>query len=149
MKSRVLIVEDEPITGEMLKKALEKEDIEVVLAADGPAALKGMEPGTYDLVVLDLKLPGMSGDQVLEAIRKIDRFVEVVVYTNYQDPPVMKNLIRLGVQEYISKGPAADLWEAVEIIKRRLNPLSQEEREELLQALPPGVFKPSTSGDAQ
>lgn len=142
MKNRVLLVEDEEITGQMLKQALEKEDIEVVLAADGPAALKGMEPGRYDLVVLDLKLPGMSGDQVLEELRKLDPFVEVVVYTNYEEPPVMKNLIRLGIEDYIHKGADADLWGTVQRIKERLDPFSPEKREKLLQAVPPEVFKP-------
>lgn len=142
MKNHVMLVEDEKITGQMLKQALEKEGIEVFLAADGPAALKDMEPGKYDLVVLDLKLPKMSGDQVLEELRKIDPFVEVIVYTNYEEPLVMKNLIRLGIEEYIHKGADADLWGTVRKIKERLDPFSSTEREQILQAVPPDVFKP-------
>lgn len=144
MKNRVLLVEDEEITGQMLKQALEKNDIEVTLAADGPTALNGMEPGKYDLVVLDLKLPGMSGDQVLEELRKHDPFVEVVVYTNYEEPPVMKNLIRLGIEDYIHKGADADLWGTVQRIKDRLDPFSPEDREKLLEAVPPATFTPDS-----
>lgn len=146
MKNRVLLVEDEEITGKTLKQALEQKDIEVVLAPDGPTALKGMEPGRYDLVVLDLKLPGMSGDQVLEELRKIDPFVDVVVYTNYEEPPVMKNLIRLGVEDYIRKGADADLWDTVQRIKDRLDPFSPEQQEQVIQAVPPEVFKPEPAG---
>ena len=84
-------------TGLLLKQALESENIDTVWVRDGKSALEKMEKGKFDLVILDLKLPGPSGDEVLEGIRKVDPYVEVVVYTNYEDPPVMKRLINLGV----------------------------------------------------
>ena len=136
MKTRVLIVEDEPATGEMLQKALESKGILSTRALDGDDALAAMKPGEFDLVVLDLKLPGMSGDQVLEKLRKIDPYVDVMVYTNYQDPPVMKRLFPLGVSDYIQKGAGADLWDIVHKIQRRLEPYTSEERDEILQHLP-------------
>lgn len=141
MTNKVLLVEDEVKTAEMLKKGLEAEAIFVRWVGDGQAALDIMQTESFDLVVLDLKLPGMSGDQVLEGIRKLDPFIDVVVYTNYQDPPVMQKLINLGVDRYISKGAAADLWDTVERIKSMLDPFSEEERDRLLQAVPPDVFK--------
>src|SRR2546423_2053161 len=101
MKNRVLIIEDETATSEMLQKALQTKSITALQAADGDTALQMMKPGEFDLVVLDLKLPGMSGDQLLEKIRKIDPYVDVIVYTNYQNPPVMKRLFPLGVSGYI------------------------------------------------
>lgn len=141
MSSRVLLVEDEAKTAEMLKQGLVSEGIDVHWVADGQAALNAMAEGRFDLVVLDLKLPGISGDQVLEGIRKIDPFVDVVVYTNYQDPPVMQKLINLGVDRYISKGSSADLWDTVDRIKSMLDPFTEDERERLLQAVPPDTFK--------
>lgn len=141
MKNTLLLVEDEKKTGQILKQALETEGIEVVWAQDGQAALDTMEKGKFDLIILDLKLPGMSGDEVLERVRKIDPYVDVVVYTNYQEPPVMKKLINLGIEKYINKGADADLWQTVEMVKERLRPLSTEEREELLEAVPEGMFE--------
>lgn len=141
MTNKVLLVEDEAKTAEMLKKGLEAEAISVYWVGDGQAALDIMQTESFDLVILDLKLPGMSGDQALEGIRKLDPFIDVVVYTNYQDPPVMQKLINLGVDRYISKGAAADLWETVDRIKSMLDPFSEEERDRLLQAVPPDVFK--------
>lgn len=140
MKNIVLLVEDEQKTAAMLKQALESEGIEVNWVADGLAAIEVMEKGKFDLVILDLKLPGMAGDEVLERIRRIDPYVEVVVYTNYQDPPVMKKLINLGVEGYISKGAAADLWETVDRVKRILDPFNETERGDLIDAIPPGTF---------
>jgi YesN/AraC family two-component response regulator len=137
MKYQVLLVEDEPITGHALKQALASETldgqgIEVTLAQDGRAAIGAIVPGKFDLVVLDLKLPHITGEEVLAAMRKIDPYIDVVVYTNYQDPPVMKKLINLGVSGYINKGADADLWATVEKIKSRLSPVSDTERKALL-----------------
>jgi DNA-binding NarL/FixJ family response regulator len=137
MKNRVLIIEDETATSEMLQKALQTKAITALQAADGDTALQMMKPGEFDLVVLDLKLPGMSGDQLLEKLRKIDPYVDVIVYTNYQNPPVMKRLFPLGVSGYIQKGADADLWEIVRQIQDRLEPFSAEERDEVLKHLPP------------
>jgi CheY-like chemotaxis protein len=140
MNNEVLLVEDERKTAEMLKEALESEQINVTWVMEGNAALESMAKGKFDLVILDLKLPGMSGDDVLERIRKVDPYVEVVVYTNYQDPPVMKKLINLGVEAYISKGASADLWETVDKVKKMLDPFTDQEREQIVQAAPVGTF---------
>ena len=143
MTNKVLLIEDEIKTGDMLKKALESEGIEVTWAIDGAQAEKQIEKGKFDLIVLDLKLPKLSGDQVLEYIRDKDPYVEVVVYTNYQDPPVMKKLINLGVDAYINKGSDADLWATVNIIKNKLDPFSGEKKESVLEAIPDDMFKES------
>ena len=65
-------------------------------------------------------------------------------YTNYQEAPVMKNLINLRVEGYINKGADADLWETVEAVKSRLAPFSEEERDRLLKAVPVGMFSNSS-----
>lgn len=140
MNSTVFLVEDEEKTGCLLEQALESEDIDVVWVKDGNSALEKMEKGKFDLVILDLKLPGLSGEEVLEGIRKVDPYVEVVIYTNYEDPPVMKRLINLGVEGYIKKGAEADLWETVATIKAKLDPLSANEKDTLLGSLPEELF---------
>lgn len=140
MTNEVLLVEDERKTGEMLRDALQSEGITVNWAMDGPSALQRLNEGSPDLIILDLKLPGMTGDEVLERIRAVDKFVDVIVYTNYQDPPVMQKLINLGVEGYISKGADADLWETVEKVKRLLDPFTEDETQDLLRTLPKDVF---------
>ena len=140
MIGTVMLVEDERKTADMLKQALESEDIEVLWVQDGKSALQEMKKGRFDLIILDLKLPEMTGDEVLEGIRKIDTYVSVIVYTNYQDPPVMKKLINLGVEGFISKGAGADLWGTVNKVKSLLDPFSEDEKDELLSSLPQGAF---------
>ena len=140
MENIVLLVEDEQKTGEMLKKALESEGVSVEWVSDGKSALSNIQRGKFDLIILDLKLPEITGDEVLESIRRIDPYVEVIIYTNYQDPPVMKKLINLGVEGYISKGSDADLWETVEKIKERLDPFSEKEIQTLTDSVPEAFF---------
>ncbi len=141
MSNYVLLVEDEHKTGEMLKLALESESIVVDWAVDGGQALELVKKGKYDLIILDLKLPEISGEDVLKGIRKVDPYVEVIIYTNYQDPPVMKHLIELGIEGYISKGADADLWEVVEKVKSKLDPFSDNKIDEILESAPDDLFE--------
>lgn len=141
MANTVLLVEDEKKTAEMLTQALESEGITVNWVTDGQSALEQIGKGKFDLIILDLKLPGMTGDQVLENIRRDDPYVDVVVYTNYQDPPVMQKLINFGIEGYISKGADADLWDTVAKIKKILDPFTEDEREKLLSEIPVDAFK--------
>ena len=141
MIGTVMLVEDEIKTAEMLKQALESEDIEVLWVQDGKTALQEMKKGRFDLIILDVKLPEMSGDEILECIRKIDRYVSVVVYTNYQDNvDAMRNFLKLNVDDYISKGADANLWETVHKVKSLLAPFSEDEKDDLLSSLPEGAF---------
>ena len=71
MKNVVLLIEDEIKTGDILKKALETAEIEVDWAINGKEALDKLEIGKYDLVILDLKLPEISGDEILEDINDV------------------------------------------------------------------------------
>ncbi len=140
MNKQILLIEDELKTGEMLVKALEMENISTKWITEGNNITTIMEKGKYDLIILDLKLPKMSGEEVLEEIRNIDPYVEVIVYTNYQESEVMKKLINLGLDGYINKGHEADLWETVNIIKNKLDPFTEDERENLLNAVPEEIF---------
>jgi DNA-binding response OmpR family regulator len=70
MKARILIVEDEPRLRELLRLYLERDGHAVAEAADGATALATFERDGADLVVLDLMLPGLQGEAVLDAIRQ-------------------------------------------------------------------------------
>ncbi len=147
MNNTILLVEDEPKTGEMLKRALEAkiEGISIVWTTDGDSALQEVEKGKFELIILDLKLPGINGEELLEKIRNTDPYVEVIVYTNYEESPVMLKLLNLEVQGYIKKGGDADLWDMVEKVKSRLTPLSEEDRAKLLESAPKEIFREYSS----
>ncbi len=95
-KKRVLVVEDDVFQAKAYEIKFSSDGLEVILATDGEQAISHLEEDPADVVVLDLLLPGMSGFDVLQAIRKSSKWgkVPVVILSN------------LGQQQDISKGKA-------------------------------------------
>ena len=134
--NRILIIEDELETANAVKEALALDDISADIALDGKKGLEMFEAENYDLVLLDLKMPGLAGEDVLSEIRKNDPFVDVIIYTNYSDFADIKKLTNIGIVGYINKGPSADLTELIDAIKKRLAPLDDESISALLKDVP-------------
>ena len=134
--NRVLIIEDETVTAEAVKEALALDDISADIASDGESGLKKLSSNNYDLILLDLKMPGLSGDEVLSEIRKQDPFIDVIIYTNYTEFADIKKLANIGIDGYINKGPKADLAELISAIKEKIAPLNDETISALLKDIP-------------
>jgi DNA-binding response OmpR family regulator len=134
--SKILIIEDEINTATPVKLALEIEGIDADIAKDGSEGLTLFGQNEYDLVLLDLKMPGMSGEEVLSEIRKVDPFMDVIIYTNYSDFSEIKKLTNIGIEGYINKGPNAELSELIETIKSKLAPLDEFIVGKLIDSLP-------------
>lgn len=132
----VLIIEDEAATAAPVKAALEMDGIQADIASDGSVGLSLFRKNAYDLILLDLKLPGLTGEEVLRAIRKEDPFVSVIVYTNYSNFADIKKLTNIGIDGYINKGPGADLNELIEAIEDKLAPLDDTSIDALLKEFP-------------
>lgn len=132
----MLIIEDERETANAVKEALALDDISTDIALDGTKGLEMFRNQNYDLVLLDLKMPGLSGEEVLSEIRKEDPFIDVIIYTNYTEFADIKKLTNIGIEGYINKGPTADLTELVAAIKEKLAPLSAESISALLKDIP-------------
>ncbi len=132
----VLIIEDEAATAAPVKEALEMDGIQVDVANDGNAGLKLFREKVYDLILLDLKLPGLTGEEVLSEIRKEDPFITVIVYTNYSNFADIKRLTNMGIDGYINKGPGADLNELLTVIENKLAPIDENALDALFKELP-------------
>jgi len=139
--SRILIIEDERETAIPVKEALALENVEAVIAKDGYEGIELFKSSEFDLVLLDLKMPGLSGEEVLAQIRKLDPFVDVLVYTNYSDFIELKKLTNIGIQGYINKGPEADLSELIDKIMSNLAPITEEDLNKLIKATPDELFE--------
>jgi two-component system response regulator AtoC len=103
MKNRILIVDDEIVLSRSLAMAFEDEGFEVRTANSGEAALETAADFRPLIVMLDLRLPGMDGIQVLEALRKQTAEVIVIMMTAYGDTQTTVEAIKQGAFNFINK----------------------------------------------
>jgi len=106
-ESRILIVEDEAAIRRVLTRILEDESpsYKVDVAADGEEGLKMITQEDYDLVISDIKMPKMSGDELLVEAKKIKPETVFVMISGHGDLETAINTMKLGAFDYISKPP--------------------------------------------
>jgi DNA-binding response OmpR family regulator len=122
MKARILIVEDEPRLRELLRLYLERDGHAVAEAAEGATALATFERDGADLVVLDLMLPGLQGEAVLDAIRQAGDVPVLITSAKASDAERIAGL-RLGADDYLAKPfNPHELTARVAAILRRARP---------------------------
>jgi DNA-binding NtrC family response regulator len=102
-RPRILIVDDEEIVRESLSGWLEQDGYAVETAADGSSGLDKVREGPWSILLVDLKMPGMDGLQVLEAARKLQPDLSVVMITAYATVETAVKAIKLGATDYIVK----------------------------------------------
>jgi len=101
-RSRILVVEDEPRLAEILRLYLERDGHAVTVVGDGTAALAAFAAEPVDLVVLDLMLPGLSGEAVLAAIRDRGDTPVLIASAKRSDLERISGL-RMGADDYLAK----------------------------------------------
>jgi DNA-binding NtrC family response regulator len=102
-KKKILVVDDEPNSREGLTKILTKEGFDVVSAESGDTALAAAEKEDFDLVITDLKMPEISGIDLLEKIREYKPDVGVIIVTAYGEVNSYLKAMTLGAFEYLNK----------------------------------------------
>lgn len=105
--SKILIIEDEAAIRRVLTKILseESETYTVDEAEDGKLGFEKIKNEEYDLVLCDIKMPKMSGEELLEAVKKIKPEIPIVMISGHGDLETAVNTMRLGAFDYISKPP--------------------------------------------
>lgn len=99
----ILIVDDEPIVRDSLGKWFGEEGYLVETAADGGAALDRLAQRSYDLIFLDIKMPGMSGLELQRKIRTINNDATVVIITAFASVDTAVEALKDGAHDYITK----------------------------------------------
>jgi two-component system, NtrC family, response regulator PilR len=100
---RILVVDDERSMRELLLIVLRREGHEVRLAEDGPSAVAEMEREPVDLLISDIKMPGMSGVEVLREAKRIDPDMVGIMVTAYASTESAVEALRLGAYDYLTK----------------------------------------------
>lgn len=102
-RGRILVIDDEPGILGFISRGLRSEGYAVELAADGVAGLEASLQESYDLIILDLLLPGMGGMDVLRRLmaRKPDQ--RVIVLSALSDTPSKVTSLELGAEDYLAK----------------------------------------------
>lgn len=102
IKPRILAVDDEV---SMLKtyRSILKSKFNLVLVNNGQEAIKFIEEDNFTLVLLDLKLPGMNGIEILKKIKKINKDLQVLIVSAVQDIKTAVEAIKLGAYDYVAK----------------------------------------------
>lgn len=136
---KLLIVDDEVKFLEAIARRLRMRDLDVTTASNGHEALEIARRERFDLALLDLKMPGMDGREVLEVLRQEHRFLEVVILTGHGSLDSAVECTKLGAFGYLPKPYELDrllevLKDAFESRLRRKLEHDQTRLDELLQA---------------
>src|SRR5271168_2773981 len=134
MKANILIVEDEARMRRLLELSLGEEGYNTISADSAEAGLKLAERESVDLVLTDLKLPGMTGLQLLEGMRRVRADMPVVVMTAYGTVESAVEAMKAGASDYVLKPFSLD--EIKMVVKRELDVRRlREENRDLREAL--------------
>jgi len=106
---RILVVDDERSMRELLAIVLRREGYEVLLAENGRAAIELLEREPVDLLISDIKMPDLSGVEVLRAAKKVDQDILGIMITAFASTETAVEAMRLGACDYLSKPFDIDL----------------------------------------
>lgn len=123
-KYSILVVDDEENVRNLLKKVLKKEGYNVYTGDSYEEALRVIDTADIDLVITDLRMPGLSGIELLKKIKEIDSFIKVVLITAYATVETAIEALKIGASDYILK--PFDIYEIVDNIKKILDMQGRE-----------------------
>jgi len=103
MKGKVLVVDDEKVIRDMLRDFLKKKGYEVLTAATAMEGIEKLKKEKPKVILLDIRMPGLSGVDAIKKIREADKDVGIIMATAVIDEEIAKETIRLGASDYILK----------------------------------------------
>lgn len=117
---RILFIEDDEDFALSVKLGLDSEGFIVRWITDGEEGLKEGLTSSYDLMILDLSIPNMSGEEICKAIRKNNRTFPIIILTGHQEVASKVNLLNSGADDYMTKPFSfAELIARINAISRR------------------------------
>ncbi len=105
---KILVVDDEQSMAQFLAIVLRKEGYQVTTVHNGRDALEKVKTDNFDVVITDIRMPGMDGIQVLQGIKKLDPTIPVVIMTAYASQQSAIDAVNLGAFQYLIKNAKND-----------------------------------------
>jgi len=100
---RILVCDDEENIRESIKLILEKEPYALTFACNGQEAIEKLKSLKPDIVILDIKMPKLSGLDTINEIKSISPDTKIIMISGYEQPEVVKEALRRGACDYLSK----------------------------------------------
>jgi DNA-binding NtrC family response regulator len=102
-RAQILVIDDEPLMRDFLEETLVRSGFGVVTASDGTTGLGEIRSNSYDLVITDIRMPGVDGIGLLEETKKLQPEMAVIMMTAYASVETAVEALRLGASDYIMK----------------------------------------------
>lgn len=123
MNKTILIVDDEKDLCTILSDSLSRDRYRVVTAFNGKMGLQLLKKEKPDLILLDIKMPGMDGIEVLRKIKKMKKEIVVIMFTAYGTLETARKAMKLGAYDYVTK--PVDLFLLKSLVKEVLGKASK------------------------
>ncbi|MDR1147559.1 MAG: sigma-54 dependent transcriptional regulator [Spirochaetaceae bacterium] len=131
MKSKILIADDEKGIREGLSESLETDGYDVVVTADGESAWKRYQKGDIDLAIIDLRMPGVNGDELLKRIKADSSGLPVIILTGHGTVKDAVEAMRNGAWDFLTK--PVDIDRLSILVKRALSNRERRLERQLLE----------------
>jgi two-component system OmpR family response regulator len=129
---RILIIEDDPDIADMVFINLRDEGYEIEIATTGDEGLKKVKTLEYDLLVLDLMLPGVDGLEICRLLRQMPHYLPIIIVSAKSAEPQRIIGLELGADDYLTKPfSVLELVARIRALLRRVDALAQSEQEKL------------------
>ena len=139
--SRILLVDDEIVFTDNMTRLLTARGYSVTAVDNGGAAVKLLEENGFDVIVLDLKMPGMDGIATLKEIRKLGLFTQTLVLTGHGSIDTALEAVKLGACDYLTK--PCEIDELVAKIEEAWEKKDEEERKDRQEKIQKVIESPS------
>ena len=118
-KVKILALDDEKIVLESVSRILEEENYQVKTCRNGEEALETLKEGGFDILITDLKMPGMDGLQAMESMLEIDPDLSIIMFTAYSTVDSAVKAMKMGAVDYIRKPFTPD--QLTELVAKIMN----------------------------